>query len=156
MKYIVSNIEYDTDGENVDLPGQIEIEVPDEIKEYGEIEQYVSDAISDITGFCHKGFSTTPEIYPTIMDDEFQYDLPDDPYGLFIVSSDDDTPEDPDDFGYDWVRDRAIDSYRAESKEELLNYLIDGLNDQTISDYNWIFLVDLKEETIISRIPFGF
>ena len=32
------------------------------VPEQEEIEEFVSDAISDITGFCHKGFATTPEI----------------------------------------------------------------------------------------------
>lgn len=61
-KYTVTDIQYDTDGQKVDLPHEITIEVPSEL-EYGEdIEQYISDEISNRTGFCHKGFSTTPEI----------------------------------------------------------------------------------------------
>ncbi len=45
------NIEWDTDGENIPLPN--EIEIPSNITDEDEI----SDYITDITGFCHKGFS---------------------------------------------------------------------------------------------------
>jgi hypothetical protein len=56
MKAIVTEIKYDTDGEEVDLPTQLEIEIPNEITEYLDIEEFVSDEISNITGFCHYGF----------------------------------------------------------------------------------------------------
>lgn len=56
MKAIITNIEYDTDGEVVDLPIQLEIEIPTEIIDQEEIEDFVSDEISNITGFCHYGF----------------------------------------------------------------------------------------------------
>jgi hypothetical protein len=62
MKYTVSNIKYDTDGEDVDLPETLEIEVPDDIQEPEEIDEFLSDEISNVTGFCHTGFSTSPEI----------------------------------------------------------------------------------------------
>ena len=62
MKYTVTNIEWDTDGENVDLPSLIEIDVPGTITESQEIDDYLSDEISNQTGFCHTGFATTPEI----------------------------------------------------------------------------------------------
>jgi hypothetical protein len=55
-KYTVYNIEYDTDGEDVDLPEKLEINVPDHITESEDIEQILSDEISNITGFCHFGF----------------------------------------------------------------------------------------------------
>ncbi len=45
------NIKWDTDGENIPLPN--EIEIPSNITDEDEI----SDYITDITGFCHKGFS---------------------------------------------------------------------------------------------------
>lgn len=60
-KYTVTNIKYDTDGEDIDLPTELEIEIPDDMED-DEIEEYISDEISNRTGFCHKGFSTTPEI----------------------------------------------------------------------------------------------
>ena len=61
-KYAITDIEYDTDDENLtkedlDLPKELVIEVSDEYETDDEIEEYVSDEISNITGFCHKGFS---------------------------------------------------------------------------------------------------
>jgi hypothetical protein len=56
MKAIVKEIQYDTDGEVIDLPIQLEIEIPDEIIDQEDIENFVSDEISNITGFCHFGF----------------------------------------------------------------------------------------------------
>ena len=84
------------------------------------------------------------------------YELPDDNYGIFILSPDDSEVLDEEDFGYDWVRENAIDSHRAETKEELLLWLINGLNYDTISDMNWFFLVDLEKEIILSQIPYNF
>lgn len=45
-----TQIKWDTDGENVDLPA--EIEIPADMEDEDEI----SDYISDLTGFCHFGF----------------------------------------------------------------------------------------------------
>mgnify|MGYP000450318614 CR=1 FL=1 len=58
MKYLVYNIDYDMDEDNVDiyLPQELEISIPDVIDEF-EIEGLISDKISNITGFCHNGFS---------------------------------------------------------------------------------------------------
>lgn len=56
MKKTVYNIGYDTDGEVVELPTELEIEVPDDLTEQEDIEDYLSDEISNVTGFCHKGF----------------------------------------------------------------------------------------------------
>ena len=53
--YKATNIQYDTDGEDVDLPKTLTIEVPKGLNEE-EIDEYVSDKISENTGFCHKGF----------------------------------------------------------------------------------------------------
>jgi hypothetical protein len=66
MKYEVTNIKWDTDGEDIDLPTTLTIDIPNEdFVRYDpeEIDDFISDAISDISGFCHKGFSTTPKIY---------------------------------------------------------------------------------------------
>ena len=46
------NILWDTDGEEVNLPN--EIEIPDWIDENDDDE--ISDYLSDVTGFCHFGF----------------------------------------------------------------------------------------------------
>jgi len=60
MKYTVTNIDYDTDGEEVDLPKELVIDIPNEdfVKYTAEeIDEFISDEISNITGFCHNGFS---------------------------------------------------------------------------------------------------
>ena len=58
MIYIAENIKYDTDGAKVNLPRKIEVNVPKDITDEFEISEFISDAISNSTGFCHKGFST--------------------------------------------------------------------------------------------------
>ena len=62
MIYKVTNIDYDTDGENVELPESLDITVPDEIEDHYEINEFISDEISNQTGFCHNGYSVTPEL----------------------------------------------------------------------------------------------
>jgi len=59
MEYTVSNISYDTDGEQIDLPEELKILVPDNCE---DVEEFISNEISNQTGFCHFGFSVTPEI----------------------------------------------------------------------------------------------
>ena len=49
------NIEWDTDGEYIDLPN--EIDIPEDLDFKDDIEETVSDYLSDTTGFCHKGFN---------------------------------------------------------------------------------------------------
>ncbi len=56
-KYKVENIKYDTDGEDIELPEVLEITIDDSITDQEDIEQILSDEISNITGFCHFGFS---------------------------------------------------------------------------------------------------
>jgi len=56
--FIVTDIDWDTDGEEVDLPDEMTVNVSeDEELEEDEIEEYISDKISDETGFCHFGFN---------------------------------------------------------------------------------------------------
>lgn len=60
----VENIDWDTDGEDVDLPTTLAITLterdieniknPDE----EELEEVISDKLSDITGFCHNGWES--------------------------------------------------------------------------------------------------
>lgn len=57
MKYKVFKIEYDTDGEQIDLPTEIEIEISDDSS---DIYETLSDKISEITGFLHLGFNYEP------------------------------------------------------------------------------------------------
>ena len=54
-KHVVYNIEYDTDGAKVKLPDRLEIQLPDDT-DPEDVEQLLSDEISNITGFCHFGF----------------------------------------------------------------------------------------------------
>ena len=50
------NILWDTDGENISLP--TEIDIPEGMTDDDEI----SDYISNVTGFCHYGFQLDCEI----------------------------------------------------------------------------------------------
>lgn len=60
MKVSVTNIEYDKDGEEIDLPTELNLEL-NTLLNAEEIEEKVSDEISNITGYCHTGFSMTIE-----------------------------------------------------------------------------------------------
>jgi hypothetical protein len=48
MRIKVTNIVYDTDGESVDLPSEMIVNVDGVI----DIDQEIADAISDKTGWC--------------------------------------------------------------------------------------------------------
>lgn len=61
MNYIVNSIEWDIDNDDVDLPEELTVNVPDEISEQNIIE-YIGNKITEITDFCHLGFSITPEV----------------------------------------------------------------------------------------------
>lgn len=52
MRFKVTNIQYDTDGEMIPLPPELVIDLADH--EY--VEDELSEVISDLTGFCHNGF----------------------------------------------------------------------------------------------------
>lgn len=54
-KYRCFNIVWDTDGRRVRLPKEVVVEVEADLED-GELEDALSDAISDKTGWCHKGF----------------------------------------------------------------------------------------------------
>ena len=54
------NIKWDTDGEEIDLPKRISVDVPVEVTgDNDELEDYLSDFITDFTGWCHGGFQYT-------------------------------------------------------------------------------------------------
>lgn len=57
IPYTVTNIRYDTDGETATLylPEELEIDIPADTDE-DHVELLIADAISDRTGWCHKGF----------------------------------------------------------------------------------------------------
>ena len=58
----VFNIDYDVDvpEDKNHLPISLEINVPSNIEE-DELDDFLSDEISNITGFCHKGFTIKGE-----------------------------------------------------------------------------------------------
>ena len=59
----VTDIVWDTDSEKVDgLPEQVSVKIPASIKNRDEAEEYISDKLSEVSGFCHEGFTCTPEL----------------------------------------------------------------------------------------------
>jgi len=54
----ITQIEWDTDGESVDLPKSVTITVEDWATgtDEAQIEDWVSDYLSDEYGYCHHGF----------------------------------------------------------------------------------------------------
>ena len=57
MKILVTDIEWDVDDEEdmVDLPSELTLETNEDL--HGdELEEWISDEISNETGFCHRGF----------------------------------------------------------------------------------------------------
>lgn len=61
INYKVYDIDYDTDGDDAilaDLPSIIEIGVEESIaSDQYELEDYLSDKISELTSYCHNGFN---------------------------------------------------------------------------------------------------
>jgi hypothetical protein len=61
--YIVKNIKYDADRKTQSkLPKELKIIVPNDVQGYEDIEYYISEEISNQTGYAHEGFDTVPEI----------------------------------------------------------------------------------------------
>jgi len=58
----VTNIKWDTDGRKIKLPKFLTVIVPEDITDNEETLDFISDKISDITGYCHFSFNTIPEI----------------------------------------------------------------------------------------------
>lgn len=54
----VINVEWDVDDENIIESLPTEIDVPSNIE---DDEEAISDYLSDVTGFCHKGFELVPQ-----------------------------------------------------------------------------------------------
>lgn len=52
-KYKCTNIRWDTDGETLDLPTEVIVEIDTNTD---DVEEAISDALSDQIGFCHFGF----------------------------------------------------------------------------------------------------
>ena len=56
--YWVHDIEWDIDGEDVDLPTDVEVPVDEDDAGISDeiLEEYLSDWLTEEYGFCHKGF----------------------------------------------------------------------------------------------------
>ncbi len=64
-KYVVTDIDWDAPKSvSKALPKEITVVIPDDedLDGYMEIQEYISDKITELTGYCHNGFATTPEI----------------------------------------------------------------------------------------------
>lgn len=61
MTYKVNSIQWDTDDEDVKLPTELTVNVPDGITEHDDVLDYISDRITGMTDFCHFGFRIVPE-----------------------------------------------------------------------------------------------
>ena len=56
VKFRVYDIDWDTDGEDVDLPDEVVVTVPGDVYAAAGSSSYISDWLSDEYGFCHNGF----------------------------------------------------------------------------------------------------
>ena len=56
MKYRVFNIKWDIDDGEASTPSEMFVDVPAEEMAADDIEQYLTDEISNITGWCHEGY----------------------------------------------------------------------------------------------------
>lgn len=61
MKFFITDIKFDTDGEAIDLPTEMEIDLPANLSNEEKLD-FIADEISNRTGVCHFGFATFPEI----------------------------------------------------------------------------------------------
>lgn len=67
--YVATEIIWDTDGKEVDLPAEVTIILPDDfsgdtgISLDQEKDEYIGDYLSNTYGYCHKGYALTPELY---------------------------------------------------------------------------------------------
>ena len=57
MEYIVTHIQWDCEGETVSLPKEMTVDVPKSIIGQQRTIDYISDKITEITNYCHFGFS---------------------------------------------------------------------------------------------------
>ena len=56
FNFKVWDIDWDTDGVDVELPSVLEVVVPEDSYACDEEEEYISDWLTDEYGFCHNGF----------------------------------------------------------------------------------------------------
>ncbi len=78
----VKNIKWDTESstgegpKGLDLPNSVMVNVPHEhLGSYEDTEEFISDFITNYTGFTHKGFGTNPEITEADEDGDGKEDL---------------------------------------------------------------------------------
>jgi len=78
----VRNIKWDTDSatgegpEGLDLPKSVIVNVPGKhLGSYEDTEEFISNFLSNYTGFTHKGFDTNPEIMEADVDGDGKEDL---------------------------------------------------------------------------------
>jgi hypothetical protein len=95
--YYVTEIEWETDGEEVELPTDLYIELDSESMTDSEIEEVLSDEITERTGWLHNGFSW--EEYND--DDNDDDDNDDDDNDDDDNDDDDNDDDDNDDDDYD-------------------------------------------------------
>lgn len=69
LKVTLTDIVYDLDNgdgdelvETNELPSTIEVTLPESIDNYEDAIDFLSEYITDETGFCHNGFSETPDL----------------------------------------------------------------------------------------------
>jgi hypothetical protein len=64
MKQVqLTDIQYDTDEEEVDsLPSEMTVLIPASITSEEEAEHFLSEHISNATGWCHQGFTVDPPL----------------------------------------------------------------------------------------------
>lgn len=51
--------------------------------------------------------------------------------------------------GYDEVKRLAVDYYKGDEMEDVLRQLVEGLNDDSISDQNFFYVTDEENGTIL-------
>ena len=63
MKYRVFDIKWDIDDGEASTPSEMFVDVPAEEIIADDIEQYITDEISNITGWCHNGYEFEPACF---------------------------------------------------------------------------------------------
>ena len=69
-------------------------------------------------------------------------------FGLYIVDPSD-IEGNIEDLSYDDIKDLAIDYAKEDSIEDLMRYLVNGLNHDTISDQNFFYVTDEEKGIIL-------
>lgn len=59
IKFLVTNLQWDTDGEEVDLPATVSLDVDEDELAGRDTAVCLGDILSELYGYCHRGFSYT-------------------------------------------------------------------------------------------------